>query len=200
MKLDFSGLMNTKNNDVQADLRKDKEAAYINTNEKQEKPLEGNTGAKKLINAYRAEEADSRRAAAIYKTYQDNIKRAGTLRTEIIKGVQRGESKTSLFLKAVEVIGLMTNDNVFVQQVKDDVRAVWGHGYGDADTIRMEVEEMKETIERLNASISREEADGDMDTLQRLKNAAQRHSERLDELERILQRMEAAKKGDANND
>ena len=200
MKLDFSGLMNTKNNDVQADLRKDKEAAYRNTNEKQEKPLEGNTGAKKLINAYRAEEADSRRAAAIYKTYQDNIKRAGTLRTEIIKGVQRGESKTSLFLKAVEVIGLMTNDNVFVQQVKDDVRAVWGHGYGDADTIRMEVEEMKETIERLNASISREEADGDMDTLQRLKNAAQRHSERLDELERILQRMEAAKKGDANND
>lgn len=200
MKLDFSGLMNTKKNDVQADLRKDKEAAYINTNEKQEKPLEGNTGAKKLINAYRAEEADSRRAAAIYKTYQDNIKRAGTLRTEIIKGVQRGESKTSLFLKAVEVIGLMTNDNVFVQQVKDDVRAVWGHGYGDADTIRMEVEEMKETIERLNASISREEADGDMDTLQRLKNAAQRHSERLDELERILQRMEAAKKGDANND
>lgn len=200
MKLDFSGLMNTKNNDVQADLRKDKEAAYINTNEKQEKPLEGNTGAKKLINAYQAEEADSRRAAAIYKTYQDNIKRAGTLRTEIIKGVQRGESKTSLFLKAVEVIGLMTNDNVFVQQVKDDVRAVWGHGYGDADTIRMEVEEMKETIERLNASISREEADGDMDTLQRLKNAAQRHSERLDELERILQRMEAAKKGDANND
>lgn len=200
MKLDFSGLMNTKNNDVQADLRKDKEAAYINTNGKQEKPLEGNTGAKKLINAYRAEEADSRRAAAIYKTYQDNIKRAGTLRTEIIKGVQRGESKTSLFLKAVEVIGLMTNDNVFVQQVKDDVRAVWGHGYGDADTIRMEVEEMKETIERLNASISREEADGDMDTLQRLKNAAQRHSERLDELERILQRMEAAKKGDANND
>lgn len=200
MKLDFSGLMNTKNNDVQADLRKDKEAAYINTNEKQEKPLEGNTGAKKLINAYRAEEADSRRAAAIYKTYQDNIKRAGTLRTEIIKGVQRGESKTSLFLKAVEVIGLMTNDNVFVQQVKDDVRAVWGHGYGDADTIRMEVEEMKETIERLNASISREEADGDMDTLQRLKNAAQRHSERLDELERILQRMEAVKKGDANND
>lgn len=200
MKLDFSGLMNTKNNDVQADLRKDKEAAYINTNEKQEKPLEGNTGAKKLINAYRAEEADSRRAAAIYKTYQDNIKRAGTLRTEIIKGVQRGESKTSLFLKAVEVIGLMTNDNVFVQQVKDDVRAVWGHGYGDADTIRMEVGEMKETLERLNASISREEADGDMDTLQRLKNAAQRHSERLDELERILQRMEAAKKGDANND
>lgn len=200
MKLDFSGLMNTKKNDVQADLRKDKEAAYINTNEKQEKPLEGNTGAKKLINAYRAEEADSRRAAAIYKTYQDNIKRAGTLRTEIIKGVQRGESKTSLFLKAVEVIGLMTNDNVFVQQVKDDVRAVWGHGYGDADTIRMEVEELKETIERLNASISREEADGDMDTLQRLKNAAQRHSERLDELERILQRMEAAKKGDANND
>lgn len=200
MKLDFSGLMNTKKNDVQADLRKDKEAAYINTNGKQEKPLEGNTGAKKLINAYQAEEADSRRAAAIYKTYQDNIKRAGTLRTEIIKGVQRGESKTSLFLKAVEVIGLMTNDNVFVQQVKDDVRAVWGHGYGDADTIRMEVEEMKETIERLNASISREEADGDMDTLQRLKNAAQRHSERLDELERILQRMEAAKKGDANND
>lgn len=200
MKLDFSGLMNTKNNDVQADLRKDKEAAYINTNEKQEKPLEGNTGAKKLINAYRAEEADSRRAAAIYKTYQDNIKRAGTLRTEIIKGVQRGESKTSLFLKAVEVIGLMTNDNVFVQQVKDDVRAVWGHGYIDADTIRMEVGEMKETLERLNASISREEADGDRDTLQRLKNAAQRHSERLDELERILQRMEAAKKGDANND
>lgn len=200
MKLDFSGLMNTKNNDVQADLRKDKEAAYINTNEKQEKPLEGNTGAKKLINAYRAEEADSRRAAAIYKTYQDNIKRAGTLRTEIIKGVQRGESKTSLFLKAVEVIGLMTNDNVFVQQVKDDVRAVWGHGYIDADTIRMEVGEMKETLERLNASISREEVDGDRDTLQRLKNAAQRHSERLDELERILQRMEAAKKGDANND
>lgn len=62
----------------------------------------------------------------MYATYQQNIKRAGTLRSELTLGIQRGEDPLALLLKAVECISLMTGDTVIYAQSKADIRAVYG--------------------------------------------------------------------------
>lgn len=53
-----------------------------------------------------------------YKTYQDNIRAAGQLRTEIIKGCKAGEPDRELLLKAIECIGLMTGEGVIYKVCK----------------------------------------------------------------------------------
>ncbi|MCL2677318.1 MAG: hypothetical protein FWE43_04610 [Streptococcaceae bacterium] len=59
-----------------------------------------------------------KQAAAVYQEYQDNIKKSGHLNTEILKGIQTGEPLPFLFLKAIESIGLMTGDKLFLSQVE----------------------------------------------------------------------------------
>ena len=66
----------------------------------------------------------------MYATYQQNIKRAGTLRGDIVKGIQSGENPLELLLKAVECISLMTGDTVIYAQSKEDILAVYGWGEG----------------------------------------------------------------------
>ena len=69
-------------------------------------------------------------AQQMYATYQQNIKRAGTLREDIVKGIQSGEDPVALLLKAVECISLMTGDTVIYAQSKEDILAVYGWGEG----------------------------------------------------------------------
>ena len=52
---------------------------------------------------------------AVWKAYQDAIHKAGTLTSEITKGIQNGEKPEVLLLKAVECISLMTGDKVFYE-------------------------------------------------------------------------------------
>ncbi len=65
------------------------------------------------------------RSREVYKAYQDNIMRAGTLRSEIIKGLQQGENMAILFLKAMEIIACMTGEDTSYQLAKDTVTAVY---------------------------------------------------------------------------
>lgn len=53
-----------------------------------------------------------------YRQYQDNIKKAGQLRSDIIKGAAAGEDTQALLLKACECIGAMTGDAAFLGMVK----------------------------------------------------------------------------------
>lgn len=74
------------------------------------------------------ERADIRK---MYHAYQENIRQAGNLRTEILKGVQHKEDPVALLLKAVQCIGLMTGDTVIYNQCKAD--AVQAYGYTPED-------------------------------------------------------------------
>lgn len=56
--------------------------------------------------------------AEAYREYQQNIKEAGDLRTQIIKGVQAGEPVELLFLKAVKCIGKMTGEKAFYTTIE----------------------------------------------------------------------------------
>lgn len=50
--------------------------------------------------------------------FQDNIRRAGHLRAEILKGLDSGEPIETLFLKAAECISKMTCEELFYKTVK----------------------------------------------------------------------------------
>lgn len=62
----------------------------------------------------------------IYHIQQENIRRAGTLRSEILKGIKRAEEPTALLLKALKCISLMTGDTAIYTQSKKDISAIYG--------------------------------------------------------------------------
>ncbi len=55
----------------------------------------------------------------VMQEYQDNIKRADTLRSDIIKGVRKGTDSGELFRLASECIGRMTGDKRFEEIVRN---------------------------------------------------------------------------------
>ena len=62
--------------------------------------------------------SENNRQAEAYREYQQNIKEAGDLRTQIIKGVQAREPVELLFLKAVKCIGKMTGEKAFYTTIE----------------------------------------------------------------------------------
>jgi hypothetical protein len=65
-----------------------------------------------LLEAYWEEQA-TERAKEAYREYQDNIKRSGTLRAEITKGIVAGEDPQETLIKCIECISLMTGDKAY---------------------------------------------------------------------------------------
>jgi hypothetical protein len=60
-----------------------------------------------------------RKAAAVYKTYQDNIRKAQTMKAEILIGAKNGNDLKDLLLKAAVCIGCLTGDSkVYAENMK----------------------------------------------------------------------------------
>lgn len=120
------------------------------------------------------------RAVAVYGEYQKNIKLSEQLQTDILKGVKRGEDIYSLFLKAVQVISLMTSNTVFYSQLNDDIRAIYGAGLSEPKPLELELEEVETRLQRLR-EVSQRGAETE-DSLQRIERAIQAHEDRTRQL------------------
>ena len=83
-----------------------------------------------ITNIITRDRADITRARAVYSEYQENIKHAGELRTDIIKGIKRAEEPADLLLKAIECISLMTGDRALYIQAEQDIQTIYGHILG----------------------------------------------------------------------
>ena len=60
-----------------------------------------------------------RQAAAVYKKYQDNIRKAQTMKSEILIGAKNGDDLKDLLLKAAVCIGCLTGDSkVYAENMK----------------------------------------------------------------------------------
>lgn len=57
-------------------------------------------------------------AFQVYKAHQEAIKKSELLQCEILKGVSTKEDVTTLFLKACEIVSLLTGTKEFYAQVK----------------------------------------------------------------------------------
>lgn len=82
----------------------------------------------------------------MYDAYQKKINQAGTLKSDIIKGLEAGEDPVIILLKALKCISLITGDTAIYDQGKDTLLAVYG--WGRSEPVPLELE-LKETEERL---------------------------------------------------
>lgn len=120
MGLDFSKLQGL--NSAQEDF---KEPAGI---EPSQPPKDATDGGMKRLEGI---QEHNQRIKEIYSQQQEYIRKAGQLRTEIIKGVAAGDDVEALFLKACECIGAMTGDTVFSEIVQKRMKE---HGEKAADS------------------------------------------------------------------
>ena len=103
-------------------------------------------------NSLFAEQAERQQIRKAYKEYQENIKRAGECRTELVKGIQQGNETKVLLLKAVECIGLMTGDRELLPQIKKDMSIVAGDIPPGTELHRLQL--IKNNIEKAICKIS----------------------------------------------
>lgn len=69
-----------------------------------------------------AEREERERAAAVYREYQENIKKADRLIVEINKGLAAGTDESALLLMALEAISSMTGNSLLYEQGKAEIK------------------------------------------------------------------------------
>ena len=133
-----------------------------------------------LARRRQAEMDDVQRARDAYSKYQDNIKAAGRMRTEILAGVRAGEPIEPLFLKACKVISLMTAEPLFAGQIEQDLISIYGKGQGAAAPLQMAAEQIQQRLDRMRQALGRET---DPEDRRRIQAAITAHQNRLQALQ-----------------
>lgn len=137
------------------------------------------------IHRLESEKRERDNARQMYATYQQNIKRAGMLRSDIAKGLKRGEDPLAILLKAVECISLMTGDTMIYTQSKEDLLAIYGWGLRQPAPLKVELEEAQHRL----AMLTRPELkDSPPDAQKRIERAIQAHRELIGSLEREIEK------------
>lgn len=132
-----------------------------------------------LLNLYNERQEAEERTRRVYAEYQDNIRKAGAGREEILTGLQAGQAVETLFLQAAEVIGRMTGDTDFPRRIREELLTVYGTGFAEERARRMQREAVQERLQRLTESAGRET---DPIELQRINGAIKAHRAALDRL------------------
>lgn len=120
----------------------------------------------------------------VYATYQQNIGRAGALRSEIAKGLETGTDPTALLLKALECISLMTGDSTLYTNGKADLLTIYGWGLGEKAPLELELKEARERLAKLEHAEQAQLPEGQEKN--RLQTAIQAHRELIQKLEQAI--------------
>ncbi len=134
---------------------------------------------KPLVSNESVTEALQERLAAVYKTQQENIRKAGRLRAEINKNIQAGEPIYGILLKAIECISLMTGDKLFYDANKENLQPIYGI-LEEPEILEVERQEVQQRLNNLKAAYEREEAP---DAKRRIQNAIKAHEDKLNKLQ-----------------
>ena len=118
----------------------------------------------------------------MYGTCQDNIKKAGELRSDILKGIQQGENSYTLLLQAIECISKMTGESLFYTQSKEDIKAIYGVGFQQHQPLEIEIREVEKRLQMLTRPELQNEP---ADSKGRINRAIRQHKERLQYLKEL---------------
>ena len=156
------------------------------------KPQKAGTGQNKspFPRILSREKEERQNAREMYATYQQNITRAGELRSDILKGIHRGEPLADLLLKALECIGNMTGDTVIHEQGKREILAIYGWGLGDPAPLQLELEETKKRLARLEDP----ETKAHTADLELIRTAIKAHKEKITDLEQAIAKSQEPEK------
>lgn len=121
---------------------------------------------------------NSRLAGKILREYQENIKASELDKEAILKGILSGEPISTLFYRALSVIGRLTGDDTFITTARERGLFLY-EAYNDKETLEELLEDAKEKIERLREA-KNNNTDSSRDNL--IDRAIKRHEERVREL------------------
>ena len=138
---------------------------------------------KPIVKKQREQQEAEARAAAVYKEHQENIHKAGQLRTDILRGLQQGENSYNLLLQAMQCISFMTGDTVFYTQGKDIIQAVHGIGLKQAAAAEIELQEVQQRLKLLSRPELQKEPENNR---RRINNAIKQHKDRIAQLQSII--------------
>lgn len=196
MSLDFTALNNIHLKVTKKDFAEAIGYEAGNLALKPEKTATGqNTDASgQTVHSHRLDREKEERARLreMYSTYQENIRRAGSCRSDILKGVKKGEAPLALLLKALECISLMTGDTVILEQGKADITAIYGWGLGEVAPLQTQLEEAKKRLTRLTGQEPRKDLPPAeyRSVEQRIHWAIREHETLIESLERAIARAE----------
>lgn len=153
-----------------------------------EKPTEGLVASHtELQRKAEAQRAKIDRSLEICREYQTNIRKTELLQAEILKGAGAGADIYQLFLKAGEAIALMTSNPLFIRQLEESIKVVYGKGLLEPAPLRLELGEVEYHLEKLGQALAREE---DPDSLHQIRRAIQAHEKRRAELRSLIAKAE----------
>lgn len=138
-----------------------------------------------LAITYQREQQELDRAREVYKSYQNNIKAAGNLRADILKGLRAGEEAEGLLLKACNIISLMTGDTVFYKQAEADLIAIYGEGIGAEKPLRYKLEQVQKRLYNMQQALEREIEE---DSKRRIQKAIEAHRAEEKRIQELLDR------------
>lgn len=186
-EIDYSGLFDKPTEPTKATL----ESGHIKGPIKEKtqiSPVEPTIEAievKPLIDEHARAEADHQKTLDIINAYQSNIKTSSQKQNEIMKGLAAGEDIYSLFLKAMEAISLMTNNELLYKQAKNDIIAIYGEGLLEKPPLEQELRATQERLERLQEAEKREAS---TDENQRIKRAIEAHQRRAEQIKSLIEK------------
>lgn len=191
LNLDFSGLDKIALQTARKDFTEPFKSSNIETPTAQEKAQNGANLSPQgqavdgiaLIKLNREQE-DRQRNLEMYRDYQNNIRQAGQLQTELTKGARAGEPAYTLLLKAIKAISLMTGNKAFYSQIYKDIKAIYGEGLKEQIPIEWELDEVRERLANMREAIERESTEAD--SKERIKKAIEAHEKRERELLELL--------------
>lgn len=183
--VDFDGIFNTgkaetKNSRFEPTLQPIEDNIPKGAETRPERRTEARTRLQR--EADRRTQERERHLAGIAE-YQDSIKRAGSLRAEILKGIQAGEDTAILLLKACEAIAKMTGDETYYRQAEKNIQTVYGIGAHDEAVIKRELQKARDRFNRIQEYAEHEE---DAKNKRRLQHAIEQHRKYIINLEESL--------------
>lgn len=189
--LDFSGLFGQKKERSKTLVEPSLEGnAYQPANQAetlstgQIEALEG-VRVSKLINGVKEEREARAEAIKICREHQVNTAKSQQIQSEILKGMKAGADIYGLFLKATEAISIMTNNKLFYTQAEADLTAIYGIGLQERPPLSMELERVRERLQRLTNAEGRET---DPDNRERIRRAIIAHKARVADLEEVIRK------------
>lgn len=165
------------NNAINEDITsKDKEAAAIT-----QKKVTDNKRFKTSINRQQQILEDAKHTTA---RYQKAIEQTSQLQTEILKDIKKGVSCYDLFLKAIKAVSLAAGNEVFYNQAKNDLIAIYGEGLTEQRPLEIKLEEVKNRLDKLQKSATGLNIDAE--DIKRLNSAIKAHKEEIERIESKL--------------
>lgn len=181
MELDLTGLLGLKNGS------KEPQNATVQASrtESEQRETTEQTATGRLQREADEHQQEREQARSVYKAYQDNIRRSGTLQSEILKGIHTGENSYRLLLKAAEAISLMVGDSgFFANYVSENIRAIHGVGLAEPEALELELEAVQERLGHLKEAQKREGEPAD--ELRRITTAIKAHEAREATIKKLM--------------